>query len=110
MDCGGLTYLYKLQCAEFIYPDIMKQMVPSRGPLRAIRDRTGLQIEVAAADIGYGLLGNTKPKANNALLRSFPNAVIPLWNRIPREDFQDDMCLKNMQKFKRFVHNWMKRS
>ena len=102
---AGLTCLFKLQCIAG--PPMLMNIVPQKELPLAFRPRTRSQIQAASQDHGCRLQQSAKPTQRGYLLRSFPNVLVPVWNRLPRDVLSDGIKLEGMQKFKLMVHVWM---
>ena len=86
---------------------MLKTIVPQREVPSNLRPRTRSQIQVASQDRGYRLQQSAKPTHRGYLLRSFPHALVPVWNRLPREAMIGGITIERMQEFKLMMHVWM---
>ena len=106
---GALSYLYKLQCCGHL--SRAQQMVPpaKEHDVAVPRYNTRQQVREAALVLHPHQLQEVLPVSSlNMLQRTFPYAVIGVWNGLPADIFQTGLDMDSMQMFKVAVHHHLR--
>ena len=104
---SGLCYIYKLLSLPDGSP--LVSLLPSR----AVPRDSGHNTRRKSSQLDkhcYQLASDVPFTARNSILRSFPTAILPMWNSLPATLLQDPPCLKCLQGFKVKVYRHLLRA
>lgn len=104
---SGLCYIYKLLSLPQGSP--LVSLLPAR-VTRHVTGHCTRQQSQQPDQHCYQLASDVPLSARNSILRSFPNAVLPMWNSLPAGFLKDPPCLKRLQSFKEKVYYHLLRS
>ena len=108
---GALTYLFKLQCRDHL--SRAQELVPPPKEVNAALPRYNTRQQVRQAALvlhqhPHQLQQVTKCTSLNMVQRTFPYAVVGVWNGLPAAIFNGGPQLDNLQEFKVAVHRHLR--